>query len=546
MLAFICDTLWMKATCRLELRHYRTVTLLLNKEIQVQIMEKQKGYLPPKALGDACAGGAPNEEPPNGDPVCGGAPAAAAEAPKPPKTDDAPVADAVGPPKPPNEKPPVGAAAAGWAAPKPEKPLPKVEPPLAVLPNNGAPVDGIAVDGAANGDLKLKTPAGAPKPLPEDVEDAVLNAPPKGLVAGAELVKLGLPPNTEPLLVEDPKIPPKPAPVGAELVAAGEPPNIPLGAAEVARAVPPNIPVGAIEVVGAAPPNIPVGAVAEMLIPPNPLPNGLEVEAVGLVKGLALAAEDVAVAALASKPPPKAPVVEGDAIANGPVLENDGAVAIVGLNTLPNGDDAELAAEVLLPNAGAVPVMAKLFPNGIELPGLIVENPVVPLPRIGLEPNDPWPVDRTDFVVGEVDWTDVVVVEASAVDALKAGRTDDAGKILVGAVVTVGVVNDAAGTDEADTLGVLIPAVAGLTSEGVTWEGVAWTNGLELVSSPRMALSCDEANDADCDKSVAAGKFGLVCGSLIDASIALFCELGVAGVKEIVGTDGDTVLEGVW
>lgn len=82
-----------------------------NRDLQVEIVEKQEGHLPPKALGDVCAGGAPNAVAPNVGPACGGG--AAAGVPKPPKTDGALEAGAAEPPKPPNEKPLVDAAGAG-------------------------------------------------------------------------------------------------------------------------------------------------------------------------------------------------------------------------------------------------------------------------------------------------------------------------------------------------------------------------------------------------------------------------------------------------
>ena len=533
-------------------------------------MEKQEGYVPPKALGSVCAGGAPNAATPKGDPGC-----AAASAGAPPKTDGVLEAGAAEPPKPPNEKPPAGAAVAGWEPAKTEKPLPKGEPPLAALPNNGAPAADVVVEAAGTADLKLKAPkplllvvddavvAGVePKTLPDGVEDAVTNPPPKGLVTGPELAKLGLAPNPDPVVVEDPKPVPKPPPLGAAVLVTGAPPKIPLEAAEVppnsplgamvlVTGTPPKIPLAAVEVIGAAPPNTPLGAVVEILMSPNPAPNGLEVEAGGLAKGLALAADDMAVVVLPPNPLPNAPLVEVGAIANGPVLEINGPVAVVGLNTLPNGVGVELAAVALLPNTGAVADIVELLPNARVLAGLITEKPAPTLPMMGLEPKDVWPVDKTVFVVGEVDWTDVVMVEASDTGLLTPNGVDNAGRTLPDAVVVVGVANGAAWTDAAEALGVLIPSSADLTSGAATLDGVDCVNdvaGDELgcCSSVRMALSLDEATDVDCDKSVPPATFGLVCGTFIDASCALDCELGVAGVREIVGTVENTGLEGVW
>ena len=61
-----------------------------------------------------------------------------------------------------------------------------------------------------------------------------------------------------------------------------------------------------------------------------------------------------------------------------------------------------------------------------------------------------------------------------------------------------------------------------------------------------MTLSLADPMDADCDRSVATGMFDLTAGARSEASPAFICVLGVAGVREIIGIDEETDLDGVW
>ena len=483
----ICDRQWRKATWPTELHHHQKVKLVLEEETQVEVVEKRERCLPLKALLEVCAGEAPNDEPPKGD----AAAAAAGWATKAPKPDGLPEADVAEPPKPPKENPLVDAAAASWV-PKPEKLLPNVWPPLAVLPNRGVPVEGVAIEVAGTADLKLNAPAELPKALvlgaagvaaapalpnpaktlAEGAEDAVLNTPPKGLVLGVEAPRLGLAPNPDEALVTVPKPPPKILVVGAEVVAAAPPPNSPIGAGVLATGGAPNSPVGAGVLATDAPPNIPMGAalvvavvlpktpgeaVVEMPIPPNAPPNGLVFEATGLVKGPVLAADDVATTGLLTKPLPKAEVVAG---ANGLAFEVDSVVDCCWLNTPPNDVGAEL-------------VIAGLLPNPTVLDGLIDEKGPVVVPMKGFEPKPLWSVETRGLVVGEVEWTDVVMVEACDPGAPKPDEVDETVGMTGTAALAVAAEDDgnetgAVVTTTAEELVGVIPNIAGFTSEGGT------------------------------------------------------------------------------
>lgn len=90
-------------------------------------------------------------------------------------------------------------------------------------------------------------------------------------------------------------------------------------------------------------------------------------------------------------------------------------------------------------------------------------------------------------------------VEASDTGPPTLNGLDDAGGRLPGAVVVAGFANDdAAWTDEAEVLAVLIPRSAGPTSGAVALDGVDCVNDeLGSFSSARRVLSCDDANDTD-------------------------------------------------
>jgi hypothetical protein len=221
-----------------------------------------------------------------------------------------------------------------------------------------------------------------------------------------------LPPN-EPVLadgvdvVEAPPNPPNPPnteAVGADVVAPNPLPNGDVTVALAPNALP-NEPVLGAEVVAGA---------AEV---PNAPPNGLELEGVALLNIPVLGA-DVVVVILAEVPNPLPNALgNGDvAVPNKPALGFEVVVVAVVLIPPPNGVGVDVVVVAAAPPPKNDPVfvvvVVAVLPNAApdEVGDVKLSGP----PIVGLEPNalKP-PVDIIGFVVGEVDCTDVVIVEAS-------------------------------------------------------------------------------------------------------------------------------------
>ncbi len=456
-------------------------------------------YLLPKP-GD-CPDAPPNNETPNGEGAC----VAAGGDPKEPKLGCVLVASEGWEPNPPNEKL-VDCPDEFDCVLKPEKPLPNVDVPA---------VD-VAVDVA--GDVGLNPKALLPKLLVLDVgavEETALN-----------------PPNSEPADIDGA------APNGVVLeVVVAVLKLLPNGDGDVAVVLLPN-----------PPPNIPVlGAevVAVLSALPKPLPNGLAGDVGEVPNILAVGADDVVVAGVEPNPLPKGLGIEDAGILNAPVLgvEVVAVVVIAVPNPAPNEVEVDAAEVAALPKNGPVGVVVAVPPNG-RLEEVVGVKPNAVPPNIGFEPK---PVDIIGFDVGEVDWRDVIAVEAGDGGVPKADCIDDGVEITgVTAVVT----EDWLVTCAVDILGVFPKNVG-----AVTWFCVVFTIGwfeidvivvgeeTVLLSNDRIALS----PDIDCVlvRSVAVWTIGLFGWSLIDVSNENACVAGVAGVTEIVGIGELTDLAGV-
>ncbi len=451
-------------------------------------------YLPPKLGG--CPDAPPNIEPPNGD----GGWVAADGAPKEPKFDCVAVASEGWEPNPLNEKP-VGGPDEVDCVLNPEKPLPNVDGaveaagnvevnPKPLLPNTPE----LDVDVGAG-------EAAAPNPPNVVPVDAAPN-PPNELALGVDAAGLKLAPNGDVAVVLLPNPPLNEPVLGAEVVAAA------------AAAILPNPPPNGLEVVFVAAPNIPavgadvVAAVAAGAT--NPLPNGLGTEVVAVV------------VVVAPNPPP-----------------NEVGVGAVEVIALPKSEPVFADVAVL--------------PNGIPEEVVDVKLNAVP-PNIGLDPNEPKLVGIIGFVVGEVDWTDVVTVEAGDKGAPNDDWIDDGVEIT--GVAVVAVIDVANGdwliTGAADVLGVF-PKNGGL----IPWfdvEVIVGWFGMDvmvvvvetvLLSNDRIALSPDIDIVCALDRSVAVWIIGLFGWSLSAVSDEIGCVAGVAGVTEIVGSVEVTDFAGV-